>query len=73
VTDEQYICARNALIPKAERIAHARVAEHEALFGTEPVMVEGKADPITHRADKFRWSHFTQFFHEEMNRLAAQL
>ena len=70
MVDKAYEAARNKLIPEAEAIANKRVAERTSLFGDAPVYVEGKKDPVTGKTDKFKWSFFSQFFHEEMNRLA---
>lgn len=45
----------------AEAEANRRVTEHGSAFK----LVEG------HDGEPFKWSFFTQFFHEEMNRLAV--
>lgn len=60
--DTDYISARDALIPEAEKIAKQRVQE----IGKDSdwrTGVEGK---------KFKWDYFSEEFHKEMNRLWAE-
>ncbi len=60
--DPVYEAAIDALIPKAEKIAKQRAEE----IGKEwdlRIGIDGK---------KFRWNYQSQFFAEEMNRLAAE-
>ena len=60
MVDKAYEAARNKLIPEAEAVANRRVREQ----GATHKEVKGKDGVI------FKWSFFSQFFHEEMNRLA---
>jgi|GEM_PF-6187126 len=59
--DKKYNAARVKLMAIAEAEANRRVTEHGSAFK----LVEG------HDGEPFKWSFFTQFFHEEMNRLAV--
>jgi hypothetical protein len=52
----------NSLIPKAERKARARVK----ILGIKSEKRAGKGGGL------FNWDFFTQFFHEEMDRLVGR-
>lgn len=53
----------NAFIPLAEEIANQRVKALKKVSEKRPHGADG---------GKFTWDYFTQFFHEEMNRLVGR-
>jgi len=58
----EYERERNKLINQAEAVANAKVAKLEG----KPYRMEMGTDGVP-----FRWSFFTEFFHEEMRKLTS--